>query len=128
MKIMSHLKNAIRYEWFDVLFDRFYSVEHCGDLPLNDLHQDFARRITFGWGFAIALGINTLLWIFFIFRWFQDSVAIILAAGMLLLSLLGGAAIGAIYLWIVLIKIQKKELERAESERLAKLGENHENS
>lgn len=129
MKILPHIKNAIRYEWFNVLFDRFYSYEHCGSLPLNDIHQDIARRITFGWGFAISFGINTLLWIFLIFRLIGDGLPWIIAsvAGILLLSLVGGAVIGTGYLGITLFRIAKKELELAEAERLEKLGEKHEN-
>lgn len=111
MILLKQLKNALRYEWFDVLMDRFYSTEYCNDLPLNDLHQDFARRITFGWGFSIFLGINTLLWVFLILLNFSSHLPLIVASvvGLLILSLLGGAFIGMIYLWIVLCRIEKQQ-------------------
>lgn len=128
MKYLPYLKNAIRYEWFDVLLDRFYSYEHCGDLPLNDIHQDIARRITFEWGFAICAGINMLLWLFLIFRYMGGLLSILFIPAVLLISLLCSALIGAGYLMITLIRIRKKELEREQSERLEKLGESHENS
>lgn len=113
MVILKQLKNALRYEWFDVLMDRFYSTEHCDDLPLNDLHQDYAGRITFGWGFSICLGINTLLWVFLILLNFSSNLPLIIASVvvLLLLSLLGGAFIGMIYLWITLCSIEKKRRE-----------------
>lgn len=114
-----HIKNAIRYEWCDVLLDRLYSTEHCADLPLNDIHQDIARRITFGWGFSIALGINTLLWVFLIMPRTPDLLSIAIAAGMILLSLLGGALIGAAYLAIQLIRIAARAAESAKSEQSA---------
>lgn len=113
MVILTQLKDAIRYEWFDVLMDRFYSTEYCDDLPLNDLHQDFAKRITFGWGLSISLGINTILWIFLILLNFSSHLPLIIASvvALLVLSLLGGAVIGMIYLWIVLCLIEKKRQE-----------------
>lgn len=116
MILWTQLKNALRYEWFDVLMDRFYSTEHCDDLPLNDLHQDYAGRITFGWGFSICLGINTLLWVFLILLNFSSNLPLIIASvvGLLLLSLLGGAFIGMIYLWITLCRMEKRRREAEE--------------
>lgn len=110
-----HIRNAIRYEWYDVLMDRFYSVEHCADLPLNDIHQDIAGRITFGWGFSIALGINTILWVFLVLPNTGDIAAIAIAAAMILLSLLGGAGIAAGYLAIQLIRIAGRAAESGET-------------
>lgn len=118
-KVFSDLRSALRYEYFNVLFDRWVSIEHCDDLPLNDLHQDFAQRITFGYGFSVSLGINALLWIFLVFFRVSSSIPAVLltAAGALLLSLIGGALFGALYLAVVLIRIRHREEDRSEEEK-----------
>ncbi len=122
-----HIQSAIRYEWYDVLLDRFYSIEHCADLPLNDIHQDIARRITFGWGFAIWLGINALLWVLLILPNLPDAAAIAVAVAMVPLSLLGGALIGAGYLTIPLMAAARRAAETENPPKIApESGDPHE--
>ncbi len=62
MKGKTLLKEVIRYQWYDVLFDRFYTHEH-SSLPVNDLWQDTAFRITFNWGLCAGGGICVLLFL-----------------------------------------------------------------
>lgn len=81
------LKEVIRYQWYDVLFDRFYSREY-SDLPVNDLWQDIAKRITFSWGLGVSGGICILLFI----------LTLQFAKGLLLIPILLGFAVIALLL------------------------------
>jgi hypothetical protein len=63
-------KTACSYEWHDVLLDKWVTKEYFSDLPLTDIHQSIAKKITFGWGFSIFGGILTLLWLFTLFPLF----------------------------------------------------------
>lgn len=46
-------KEVIKYHWYDVLMDSFYSREY-STLPVNDIWQDIAKRWTFEWGLSIG--------------------------------------------------------------------------
>ena len=111
MKITTLIKEVLKYEWCDVLMDRFYSNEY-SELPVSDIKQEYARNITFKWGFITALGINALIFIFVVFRYVENTVALaIIALLFLALSLLGGALFAAVYLFISM-RIYYKELEK----------------
>ena len=116
MKITTLIKEVLKYEWCDVLMDRFYSNEY-SELPVNDIKQEYARDITFKWGFLVALGINALIFIFVVFRYVENTVALaIIALLFLALSLLEGAFFAAVYLFISM-RIYYKELEKEKNQK-----------
>ena len=109
MKITALIKEVLKYEWYDVLMDRFYSNEYSG-LPVNDMQQEFARNVTFKWGFLVGLGINVIIFIFGVFRYVESYVLLaVFAAAFLALSLLEGALFAAVYLFISMRIYYKKE-------------------
>lgn len=114
MKGLPLLKEVIRYQWYDVLFDRFYSREYV-DLPVNDIWQDIAKRITFSWGFCSAGGICILLFILTL-RVVKGFWMIPVALAFILLALFLSSIASCIYLYFRLRRHYKDEAHRAKME------------
>lgn len=114
MKGMALLKEVIRYQWYDVLFDRFYKHEYVS-LEVNDLWQDIAKRLTFGWGLSVSGGICLILFILAI----QLTIGLWLipiAIGLLLLALFLSSSVSIVYLYFRMRRHYKDEAHRAKME------------
>jgi hypothetical protein len=111
-------KTACSYEWHDVLLDKWVTKEYFSDLPLTDIHQSIAKKITFGWGFSIFGGILTLLWLFTLFPLLYHWVLAVLLSYLLLLllALLGGAWLATFYLTFRLASFEKQEKTKESNE------------
>lgn len=114
MKGLELLKEVIRYQWYDVLFDRFYSLEYVS-LPVNDLWQDIAKRITFSWGLCSSSGVCILLFILtlkVVRGFWLIPVAIAFALTALLLSSIAST----VYLYFRMRRHYKDEAHRIQME------------
>lgn len=117
MKGFPLLKEVIRYQWYDLLFDRFYKNEYV-NLPINDLWQDIGRRITFGWGLGVSGGICLLLFIALL-RWVHGFWLIPVALLLLALALLLSSCASVVYLYF---RLRRHYKEQAHFEKLEREG------
>ena len=116
MKMSTLIKEVLKYEWCDVLMDRFYSNEY-SELPVSYKQQEFARELTFKWGFIVALGINALIIIFGVFRYVGDIIPLaIISLLFVVLSLFEGALFAAVYL-LISMRIYYKEQEKEKKQK-----------
>ena len=99
MKGLPLIREVIKYHWYDVLFDALYSREY-STLPVNDLWQDFAKRITFEYGLGVGAGISILTFLFVFFRWFTGWWLLIPVAICIALAYLISSVCSCIYLYI----------------------------
>ncbi|MGM9646980.1 MAG: hypothetical protein ACI3YH_02480 [Eubacteriales bacterium] len=101
MKGWSLWKEVIKYHWWDVLFDYFYSREY-STLPVNDIWQDIAKRWTFEWGLSAGLGINVFIFFFVFFRFFSGWWLILPLLFCIAFSFVISSTFSCIYLYIKL--------------------------
>lgn len=115
MKGLALLKEVIRYQWYDVLFDRFYTREYVPLLPVNDLWQDIAKRITFSWGLCSSSGICILLFILTL-KVVHGLWLIPVAFGFALVALFLSSIASVIYLYFRMRRHYKDEAHRIQME------------
>lgn len=108
-------KEVIRYQWYDVLFDRFYTREYV-DLPVNDLWQDVAKRITFSWGLGASGGICILLFILAL-RITIGLLLIPIALGLALFALTLSSCASCVYLYFRMRRHYKDAAHREKMEK-----------
>ena len=99
MKGLPLIREVIKYHWCDVLFDALYSREY-STLPVNDLWQDYAKRITFEYGLGLGAGISILTFLFVFFRWFTGWWLLIPAAICIALAYFISSVCSCVYLYI----------------------------
>lgn len=114
MKGKALLKEVVRYQWYDVLFDRFYRREYV-DLPVNDLWQDVAKRITFAWGLGVSGALCGILFILSL-KLTIGLLLIPIAIGLILLALLLSSLASVVYLYFRMRRHYKDEAHRAKME------------
>lgn len=114
MKGIALLKEVIRYQWYDVLFDRFYKREYVS-LPVNDLWQDVAKRITFNWGLSVSGSICVLLFILSL-KFTVGLLLIPIALLLIPLALILSSCASCFYLYFRMRRHYKDEAHRAKME------------
>lgn len=114
MKGIALLKEVVRYQWYDVLFDRFYTREYV-TLPVNDLWQDIAKRITFGWGLGVCGSICGFLFLLSL-KLTIGLLLIPIALGLIVLALFGSSCASCFYLYFRMRRHYKDEAHRAKME------------
>lgn len=114
MKGIALLKEVIRYQWYDVLFDRFYSREYV-TLPVNDLWQDVAKKITFNFGLSVSGGICIILLLLSL-KFAQGFWLIPVLLGLIVLAFFLSSCISCFYLYFRMRRHYKDEAHRAKME------------
>lgn len=117
MKGLPLIKEVIKYHWCDVLFDALYSREY-STLPVNDLWQDYAKRLTFEYGLGLGIGISILMFIFVFFRIFSGWWLLIPVAICILLAYLISSLCSCVYLYIRM-RMYYRPIEAAAAEAAA---------
>ncbi len=98
MKISEILKEAFLYQWFNVLWGRFYS-DRATTLPIDHIKRENAKKLTFSWAFSVFVGINILVFIFFVFRYVNTLIPVIISFFVILLcSLILSCAASWVYI------------------------------
>ena len=126
MKGLPLIREVIKYHWCDVLFDALYSREY-STLPVNDLWQDFAKRITFEYGLGVGIGISILTFIFAFFRWFSGWWLLIPAVICIALAYFISSVFSCIYLYVRLRMYYRPLEEEAAQQAAAQQSESDEN-
>lgn len=114
MKGKALLKEVIRYQWYDVLFDRFYSREYVS-LPVNDLWQDIAKRITFSWGVSVSGGGCIILFLLSL-RFARGLWLIPVLLGLVAIAFFFSSCASCFYLYFRMRRHYKDEAHRLKME------------
>lgn len=114
MKGRELLTQVARYQWYNVLFDRFYKREYV-DLPVNDLWQDIAKRITFAWGLGVSGGICIILFLLSL-KFTIGLLLIPIALGLIVVALALSSLASIVYLYFRMRRHYKDEAHRAKME------------
>lgn len=119
MKISEIFKEAVAYQWFHILLGRFYG-DRKSRLPIKHTKREVAQNITFSWGFGAFVGINILVFIFFIFRYVNKVVPVIITLlVLLLLSLLLSSVVSCFYIFTAAY-LELKESKKLEKKKKSK--------
>lgn len=121
MKGLPLLREVIKYHWCDVLLDALYSREY-STLPVNDLWQDYAKKITFEYGLGVGICISALIFIFVFFRFIQGWWLLLPLAFCILLCFVISSIFSCIYLYIRM-RMYYRPIEEAEEAAKAKAQE-----
>lgn len=94
------LKEAFLYQWFNILLGHFFADRH-SPLPIKYTKREVAQKITFSWGYMAFVCIGVLVFLFFIFRYVNTIIPVLISlAVILVLSLVFSSAVSCLYLFI----------------------------